>query len=528
MKRLFLLTITILYGLHTEAQYAQQWGLEFPWNTSLNIVSAKAFDGGYTMAGSFSDTLVLGNSTLYSNGMEDVFLLTMDSKGKITSTFSFGGVGNDTPADIVCNNGKIFLVGNSVMGRNGFVFMHSLSTDSLCEFHMSFPYEGILSLDFINVYENTIIIGGSLKGNLTIDTLSFTSDKTESAFIATLSENGKILSGWMARGTCPNRARALVFEGDGGCVLLLNTGKGQLAFSDTLSLAMENVGSAIARFDSDRNLTWIQKVQGDGFVETTSMAADTTGYTLAVNFTGKVSAGENIFCSDGKMNALLMHYSRDGLVEWTCGIGSNEHCRIMNVDTFGNRVFCTGYYYRNLIVQGDTVCQSENKSSFLMSFDLDGELLWLANADPMNSTAGYRVVCDTNSVLLNGSATKRESAAYVNKYIIDSDRESLGPDTSVFEGHNMVVATLVEKKHDNTGRSSVVFPNPTRSNLYWTSGQENDWALQLFDEKGTVLYKTTVKDTSSGHIDVSHLSQGLYFLLISSTEKNFCHSFTKY
>ena len=159
MKRLILLMIAIQCCLQTEAQYAQQWGLEYPWNASLNIVSTVAFEDKYAIAGSFSDTLVLGNTTLYSNGMDDVFIFILDSEGKITDAFSFGSIGKDTPTGIVCNNGKIFLLGLSILGAERILFIHSINLDSSLAIHRSFPYKGILNPDFINIDEDRIILG---------------------------------------------------------------------------------------------------------------------------------------------------------------------------------------------------------------------------------------------------------------------------------------------------------------------------------------------------------------------------------
>ena len=223
------------------------------------------------------------------------------------------------------------------------------------------------------------------------------------------------------------------------------------------------------------------------------------------------------------MNTLLVHYDRGGHVEWIREIGSDEHCRIMNVDALGNQIFCTGYYYKNLIIQGDTFCQSTEKSSFLMSLDLDGELVWFADIDHTGPDAGYGVVCDTNSVLLNGALTDLESVAYTNKYIVNN-RENYTLDTLLYEVFQEAVFELVEEN----SLKSTVFPNPVRSTLFWTTEKENDWCLQLFDEKGIILQNTTVKSSSSGNIDVSQLSPGLYFLFIASPENSFCHRFTKY
>ena len=106
MKKQVCLIIAVFCCLNMQAQYEQQWGMEYPWNESLKIVSAVLYGDGYALTGTFSDTLVLGTDTLCSNGMEDVFLLLLSSEGKVANAFSYGDSGVDVPTGICNDNGR--------------------------------------------------------------------------------------------------------------------------------------------------------------------------------------------------------------------------------------------------------------------------------------------------------------------------------------------------------------------------------------------------------------------------------------
>lgn len=528
MKRLVCFINAIICCLCAKAQYEQQWGLSFPWNESLNIVAAISYADGYALTGAFSDTLVLGNDTLCSHGMEDVFLLQLSSDGKINKAVSFGDTGNDTPISICVDDGGLYILGCSRKGEHSSVFVLPFRRDSVWGNPFVFPFEGLLHPDFIEADSNSIIIGGSLKGALSFGSQKIESKAIERSFFLTLSKDGIVLSEWLASGDCPNRMRSFSIDDEGNRILLLNTGMGSIVFSDTACLEMDKNGVLLLKLDPGRNPMWVQKIVANGFVESTSFAADSLGYAIAVNHSDIVSLEGRSFSPSGGLSSLLVHYDNNGLFQWIKEINSDEHCRIMKVGTVEGTVFCTGYYYGSLEVEGDTVHHSGERTSFLTAFDLNGGFIWGRDVENNSPTAAYELVCDTASVLLNGSVTCRESAAFTNKYIVKSEREVLAADTL-----NSILSHLADHKEDKDTQqeytaSCEVFPNPTRSKLYWTTTLADDWCLYLIDEKGIVIHKETVGNASAGCVDLTRFPPGLYFLKITSKDRQLSRGFTKY
>lgn len=528
MKKQVCLIIAVFCCLNMQAQYEQQWGMEYPWNESLKIVSAVLYGDGYALTGTFSDTLVLGTDTLCSNGMEDVFLLLLSSEGKVANAFSYGDSGVDVPTGICNDNGRLFLIGYSQNGKDCSMFVLSLGVDAAWFIPFVFPFNGQLHPDFIQTNENSIIVGGSIKGRLRTGLQTIESETIESSFFLVLSKDGKVLSGWVVAGNCPNRARSFILEDNGERILLFNTGIGSVEFSDSTTLAMEKNGIIVLKLDSNWNRLWAQKATGSGFVEATSIAMDSMGYSLSINYEGKVSLGGKTFSSGGVLSSLLVHYDNAGCVQWIKEIDSDEHCRIINVGAVEGTVFCTGYYYGNLWVEGDTIHRSRERSSFLASFDLKGNFVWGCGVDFDKPNAGCGVVCDTSSVLLNGAVTSNESTAYSNRYTVKKGLKDPAVDTLEFRGRGvMAMGASKERIIENT-LTFVLFPNPAQEKIYWTSDHIDDWNLYLIDERGVVVQKIKATKVSSGCVDLTRLSPGFYFLSIISKNKHFSHGFTKY
>lgn len=528
MKRTIGLITAFLFCFTAKAQYEQQWSLAFPWNESLNIVSCVSYGEGYALMGSFSDTLVLGKDTLYSNGMEDVFLSLLSAEGVITKTVSFGDVGDDIPTSMCNDDGRLFLVGCSYVGIKHALFVRSFDGLALSDQPLVFPFKGLLHPDFIETDGYNILFGGSLKGLLSMGAQTLVSEKEERTFFVTLSKDGDLLSARVVLGSCPNRTHSFVLENDRTRVILMNTGVGSIILSDTTSFSMEDNGVMILKTDSEWNPKWIQKTTGSGFIEATSISADTIGYSVAINYNKEISLAGNSISSDGCLSSLLIHYDKAGIIQWIRKIDSDEHCRIMNVDAFDGIVICTGFYYGNLWID-DINYYSKEKSSFLAAFDFQGNLVWHLGVENENPNAGYLVVCDTNSVLLNGSVVSPESVAYTNKYTIGNNKDSLLINSMPVRGVCENTAMVIENKQELSFLSEVeIFPIPVRSTLYWNSTHADDWCIELLDVKGTVLQKSLVGNASFGFIDVSRLTPGFYVLSISSTEIRLIRTFTKY
>lgn len=70
-------------------------------------------NNGFIFFSGFSDTTVLGNDTIQTNGMLDNLLIQYDFDGNIIYYKHYGGINPESPADIFCNGADTYIVANT-------------------------------------------------------------------------------------------------------------------------------------------------------------------------------------------------------------------------------------------------------------------------------------------------------------------------------------------------------------------------------------------------------------------------------
>lgn len=70
-------------------------------------------NNGFIFFSGFSDTTVLGNDTIQTNGMLDNLLIQYDFDGNIIYYKHYGGINPESPADVFCNGADTYIVANT-------------------------------------------------------------------------------------------------------------------------------------------------------------------------------------------------------------------------------------------------------------------------------------------------------------------------------------------------------------------------------------------------------------------------------
>lgn len=76
--------------------------IKFKDNDDVSVTHIEHYNGKIIVVGYFSDTLKINSTTmLISSGGKDIFFLLCNYNGQIQKVFSFGGIGDDVPNDLV-------------------------------------------------------------------------------------------------------------------------------------------------------------------------------------------------------------------------------------------------------------------------------------------------------------------------------------------------------------------------------------------------------------------------------------------
>lgn len=183
------------------------------------------------------------------------------------------------------------------------------------------------------------------------------------------------------------------------------------------------------------------------------------------------------------------YFKYDSQPEWTISI---DTVFVTNIDTNG----CWVTYYGDISVCN--ACWFETNYSF----------------------------CYVNSLNLF-TRFYAEDSLWINYEHISMPPPNTNRFSKIFKGKKDGTLTGVNDMLDNLSFKS--FPNPVRDRLYLSSiSSDNNSTVNIYDLKGQLIFTKPVKPEEYPlEINVSNLSNGLYFILFLTSHKSFSSKFIK-
>ena len=542
MKRIILFVLVVFSTNIVKAQYESQWQLGFPEQEDFSIITTTRFSGGYALLGTFSDTVRIGDITLCSRGGKDVLLMQLDTLGVIENAISFGNKYEDVASSIFCHNDTLFVCGQTVTDSLREFFIYSFDESFHQLSNLAIPFQGKIQTDLLKVVSGNLLLGGSMKGIIMLCGRPIVNEHSEHAFFIELSDTGDLLSSWQTSGSGLHRLHSFISNDNGDIILLLNTGKGTLDMPNASPLILNNNGVVMARYDSNWNMKSCFVINCTGYIEATEIMGNETGYILGLNYNGIMSLDKRSFSSQNTLSSLLIQFDLENNPMWFTEIKSDDHCRLQDIDISAETIVCTGYYYGKLLVENEVLGQTMEKNTFLMAFDNEGHLSWSIDVDGIGTNIGQNLVCDYNSVMLNGTnqitnskntagivLANNKNETYVNKYVIkNKDDEDKKEDTAAIAKKTFDMVT--DQDFNNSSDNSFVievYPNPVKNVLHWNTSISDNWLLELIDIKGVLLAQKKYDEQSEGYLDLSSCKPGIYIIRLSSIDNSGYHIIVK-
>jgi len=207
--------------------------------------------------------------------------------------------------------------------------------------------------------------------------------------------------------------------------------------------------------------------------------------------------------------------------------------RLLDIESDGETIICTGYHYGQLEVESEILSETIERNTFLLAFDNEGRLSWHIDVEGVGADMGQNIVCEHNSVMLNGICqttaskstsgivpTNNRNSTFAHKYALKpKDDEDMYDDLMTLENNTSSFVTNL--KNDNTSDGDFVievYPNPVKSVLHWNTNRANRWVLELYDVKGVLLAQKCYDGLSDGYFDLSSCKAGVYIIRLSSAE----------
>lgn len=522
-------------------------------------------NGDFLFTGSFSDTLSIADTTLYTGGGRDMFILKTDENGNFIwmkhagEDTAYSTIGKGITADEENNvyvggtfRDSIKIGGETLYGEDTeYSDIILMKFDSNGEFQWAKIMDGPGGdvIEDIVTYGDYLLVTGSYKQTMQIEDYTLESDDPEvsgnyNPFVAAFDLNGDIQ--WVNKidcraGTCrdidvdPEGRINMIVEGKGSPVLTSVTSDYQKPMKQSSSGSTDNYLLQLAPETGEMN--WNNRLGSDGFEMGYAITNDNNGDVYG----GGLFQGEFTMDSQdgnfkklngaGSFDAFVCKYDKDGNLVWgdNQGGANIEGVLALSVNGKGN-VYAAAYFLDPETTIGDTTYAiPDGNEALLIKYDNDGNLIW-SKATHTSNTSGYiysLASTHQDSILMLGHFQGEGTFFNEENYANHNEREDIWyslmkdvkEETEDGEGNDDEEEEEPSAIYDETELSVKIYPNPASGRLFVeTKEKNNEVDVKLYDTRGT-LVKSCRNVIHS--INVNDLLPGTYLMELIVNNENF-------
>ena len=305
------------------------WAVSFQ-NTSSVRVSAMVVDaqGHIIIVGAFAKSVTLGGSKLTSKGTDDLFVVKLDSKGKVIWAKSFGGLKRDRARHVdVDKSGNVYVggyfnstvfFGNSaqVTKGNHDVFVMKLDKNGVFQWVTTLGGKNFDECEAIVVDDlGSVYAVGSFKTTMTVGNITLKHKGETDIFVMRLSQKGGVVK-WIKAfgGTGGDIARSVTVRKATGELYVTGHFSGSIQFDkNTLLGSKANPNLFVVGLDSGGNVNWAKRFIGTGYMQGNALALDRLGHVYVVGFFRlQATFGSKAYTSGGDKDAFVLKLDSTG------------------------------------------------------------------------------------------------------------------------------------------------------------------------------------------------------------------------
>ena len=523
MRTLLIICLSILF-FHTESPLiGQSWDWAYQLGADGNESAEDlvvAENGDLLVAGSFSETLMVGNQMIMAEGEEDVYLVRLDKNGVPIWGLSGGGedvdetraIGEDKEGNIYWTGTywrEISFGGEKLTNEVGVkaIFVVKYSSSGQLIWARSLSATGLKDIGDLDLdSEGNLYLTGYFGGELVLPDATLTSKGEADLFVAKINPEGQTT--WATAIGESGFIRGInIIAGEKNDVFVSGYFKGQLIVStDTIKTNTSDNDVFVARFDQSTGApVWGQKAGGVHEDFCTGMTIDEFGNLyISGYYYGVISLGGGIEvqASGFNDNFYLLKYADTGEPLWAKTFGGEGLVHSIDLQ-YRDGELLLGGYFRDQLTLGTTNLTAEvDFDTFLATYSSDDgafRQLWQlpSSGFMLLSKLSY---LDANNHIVIGSFTQTASLTPL------SLTSSGGFNAFVAKGTQIITSLSAPQSL----RSPVnLYPNPASSHLYIQTPLR-DYQITIFNALGQRLFSGEAETA----IDLSMLPSGIYQLLI--------------
>jgi hypothetical protein len=543
--------ITFLLLLAVASVSAQTPSWTWARNQSLSSNDSKRMtavdpSGNVYLASTFTaPTLTVGTTTLVNNStfwsFWDFFIVKYDRAGSIIWVKSFGGPNADSVVSLDTDADGNLYVGGGFQGSvtfdditlmtvnpQGFVMKMNPNGDVLWAKtgdadNLVYVSDMCVGRDG-NVYISGSAVGPHVKFNGVVmwENEFYDADNPRARpYAAKFDSDGNII--WVRGGQSnhlnPNasHAESVAADGNGNVFLSGRFGCDEITFGDVTLVKTTNYTHTsnmfVVKYNSEGEVQWGKSAGTiyENNTHGTAAATDQDGNSFVAGFfSNSVSWDDQTIYSLGGSSGYLVKFSPNGTALWaraSNAINGAAWNRSLSLDPQGS-IYVGGMMFGSQIYFDQVLLTTTGEGmGYVVKYGTDGTAIWARKIDPLNMNNEISVsVLTENEIYVGG--TFFNNTLNFSPHSVTRDPLT---NYNVFLGR-LYYEPLAVDGHDTT--QMVLYPNPTNGQLHFSNlTQPTDF--QLFDASGREVSHGTL---AGGTLDVSHLSQGVYFIQLGGAE----------
>lgn len=439
----FSIIIIFFSGIICSFSYSQNYRV---WEWATNIVGTNKNipyslvtdkNGNNYIAGSFTDTLKIGNKKLVSNGYYDIYFLKYDAKGNLIWAKQAGGTDDDGAYGLTSDDsGNLYLTGyfsgtadfsgiqvKCNNERDFFVAKYNSNGDLVWIKQGNETIEGYGTAIATDKSGN-VFITGIFKGVLQIENSKYISEGDYDIFIIKYNSEGKILWSATGGGDLHDESTAIVTDKNGDCYI---TGDFEVtaAFNNKRILSAGKKDVFLAKYNSDGKIQWLKRggsATGDDHVSSIGLDKSENIYITGY-FSGRAKFGDSELKNMGSDDIFLVKYNPDGEEIWAKQTGGKgeEHARALKLDEHDN-IYVTGEFNVDFTFGEDNIKHLLDWDIFIIKYSNTGEMIGGTQIGGNGYDKAFAIGLDgLSNIYIVGYFSKAISIGNTNLTSIDAD-----------------------------------------------------------------------------------------------------------
>ncbi|WP_158267613.1 SBBP repeat-containing protein [Adhaeribacter arboris] len=413
-------------------------------DSNLDFGNDMAVDdlGNIYVTGGFSGTVQFGTTTLISNGYGDMFFAKYDTNGSFIWAKKGGG--------------------------SSFTIANSIALDG----------------------SGNSYVTGYFRANAVFGAFTLTSLGRDDAFLVKYDADGDVLwakSAGGKAGTGSTEGTDAVVTLAGDCFF---TGffYGQATF-DAVTLTGSNSPELkkdvfLAKYDSDGNVRWAQKISNPGEDTPGGLAVDSAGNCYATgDFVGSATFDAITLTSYGAEDAFLVKYDPAGKIIWAKNQGGPASDKGIDLAFQKGKIYVTGTFTGTAVFQNTVLTSKGGSDVFLGQWNAAGQEIFAVKAGGEAQDKVSKIALDsTGNAYVAGSFEKTSSfgdISITSQGNLDAFVAKFG---QPFTGSNNPTITLSSLENFNYCAGPIVYL-PFRTSGFFNP--DNSFVAQLSDATGS-------------------------------------------